>query len=99
MEPMNFAMFSDKGNEAVHRGIDSLIASGPTHWDKVMKMLHDVSKKENMDEAMDTAVRDAVFDYITEKRMLLDVEEVALHPEQHLDPLPKGTIPKGLTYA
>ena len=63
IEPRNFGMFTDEGNNAVAFIVDYHRANNSS-WDIVYQNLQDLadSDYERYGEAMDTAVREAVYD-------------------------------------
>ena len=70
----DFAMFTAEGNQLVARiaaaGRDLAAVDGPRNpveqaWDWAQRELEKLAAAEGYEEATDTAVREAVYDYIT----------------------------------
>ena len=55
-----YSMFTPRGNAAVHQ-IVKVARSDKMTWDEVEQLLCGLAKTEEYAEAMDTAVRDAVY--------------------------------------
>ena len=69
----DFAMFTPEGNHLVARittaGRDLAAADGPNNstelaWNWCLRELEKLAAADGFEEAMDTAVRDAVYDYV-----------------------------------
>lgn len=56
-----YEMFSDKGNAVVHRDIVLYAREAKLNWSNVEAMLVDLSMIDGYSEAIDTAVREAVY--------------------------------------
>ena len=68
----NYGMFSDEGNNAVRL----IVQNAKTYnlrWIDVYRELQDLSDLEGYEEAMDTAVREIVYDVLAFKDNFYDV--------------------------
>ncbi len=57
----DYAMFSELGNAAVHAIVVAARANNLT-WAQVYRALHQLAEQEQFGEAMDTMVREVVYD-------------------------------------
>lgn len=72
MQMLNYGMFSDEGNNAVRL----IVQNAKTYnlrWIDVYRELQDLSDLEGYGEAMDTAVRECVYDALAYKDNFYDV--------------------------
>jgi hypothetical protein len=63
---MNYGMFSDEGNEAI-RALIQKAQVEKLRWIDVYRELQYLSELEGFEEAMDTAVREVVYDALAYK--------------------------------
>lgn len=66
MQMLNYGMFSDEGNEAI-RALIQKAQVNKLRWIDVYRELQDLSDLEGYGEAMDTVVRENVYDALAYK--------------------------------
>jgi hypothetical protein len=62
----NYGMFSVEGNNAVHLIVENALKNN-LRWIDVYRELQELSNREGYEEAMDTAVREVVYDALCYK--------------------------------
>jgi len=66
MQMLNYGMFSDEGNDAI-RALIQKAQVNKLRWIDVYRELQDLSYLEGFEEAMDTEVRENVYDALAYK--------------------------------
>jgi hypothetical protein len=72
MQMSNYGMFSDEGNDAIRALIQKAQVEN-LRWIDVYRELQELATLEGYEEAMDTAVREIVYDALVYKDNFYDV--------------------------